>query len=190
VIAPISADNVRFWRQLAPKSDIVSRVDCDDSGRHMDSQPPLFGFDDMPTARPPTADQARRAEAAHREQAPSIAGSDTSQAAAEQIEHHVTKLQAAALVHLRYFRHIGATDYEIQQALKMAQSTERPRRIELVAKGLVTEAKDNAGRKITRPTDTGRQAQVWVASAAQSTADLAAPRRELQGASRPHDRPA
>lgn len=50
----------------------------------------------------------------------------------------------------------GATDEEIQVALEMNPSTERPRRIELCNKGLI----ENSGR--TRKTRSGRKATVWV----------------------------
>src|SRR5690554_6750133 len=50
----------------------------------------------------------------------------------------------------------GATDEEIQAALEMNPSTERPRRIELCNKGLV----EDSGR--TRKTRSGRRATVWV----------------------------
>lgn len=53
----------------------------------------------------------------------------------------------------------GATDDEIQVALDMNPSTERPRRVELVELGLIMRAPMN------RKTRTGRQASVWIASA-------------------------
>lgn len=46
------------------------------------------------------------------------------------------------------------TDEEIQEALDMNPSTERPRRIELVKAGLV-------GKCGRRPTRSGRQAALW-----------------------------
>lgn len=49
----------------------------------------------------------------------------------------------------------GGTDEEIQDALDMPSSTERPRRVELVRAGLVIDS----GR--TRPTRSGRNAVVW-----------------------------
>jgi hypothetical protein len=52
----------------------------------------------------------------------------------------------------------GATDEEIQVALKLSPNTERPRRIELVAQGLV----EKSG--ITRLTSSRRKAAVWVAT--------------------------
>lgn len=49
----------------------------------------------------------------------------------------------------------GATDEEIAIALSMNPNTERPRRIELVEKGLVIDTKDQ------RVTSSGRKATVW-----------------------------
>lgn len=52
----------------------------------------------------------------------------------------------------------GCTDEEMQLALKMNPSTQRPRRGELVGMGLVKDS----GR--TRRTRSGRRATVWVAT--------------------------
>lgn len=52
----------------------------------------------------------------------------------------------------------GLTDEEIQRALAMNPSTERPRRIELVERGEVVDS------KATRPTLSGRPATVWAAA--------------------------
>jgi len=52
----------------------------------------------------------------------------------------------------------GATDEEIQAALNLSPNTERPRRIELVAQGLV----EKSG--IARLTSSHRKAAVWVAT--------------------------
>tara|TARA_Y100000310_G_C20687469_1_gene820012 strand:+ start:2949 stop:3299 length:351 start_codon:yes stop_codon:yes gene_type:complete len=49
----------------------------------------------------------------------------------------------------------GATDAEIQGALKMDGNSERPRRVALTRAGLI----EDSGR--TRPTPSGRQAVVW-----------------------------
>jgi transcription initiation factor IIE alpha subunit len=48
----------------------------------------------------------------------------------------------------------GLTDEEMQRRLRMNPSTQRPRRIELMGKGLVAEAG-------TRRTTSGRMAVVW-----------------------------
>lgn len=50
----------------------------------------------------------------------------------------------------------GMTDEELQDALRMNPSTQRPRRIELQRAGLIADS----GR--TRPTKSGAQAVVWV----------------------------
>ena len=51
----------------------------------------------------------------------------------------------------------GLTDEEIQDQMDMPPSTERPRRVELVAAGLVKDS----GR--VRKTRSGRKAVVWIA---------------------------
>jgi len=88
---------------------------------------------------------------------PYQAHSETSQAAAEAIEPDVATLRGQVLAHLRSCGVKGATDDEMQVALDMNPSTERPRRIELWRAGLV----ERSGR--TRPTRSGRLAVVWVA---------------------------
>lgn len=52
----------------------------------------------------------------------------------------------------------GATDDEAQRILRMNPNTQRPRRVELAAKGRVVDA----GR--TRKTQYGEEATVWVAA--------------------------
>lgn len=89
-------------------------------------------------------------------QAPAQAHSPTSREAAERIEPAADTLRARVLEHLRACGSRGATDQEIQWALGMDPSTERPRRVELVNAGLVTATDGD-----TRPTFSGRQAQVW-----------------------------
>jgi hypothetical protein len=80
--------------------------------------------------------------------------------------HSDTSMEAAVAAELRHdnersrvlqflIERGGATDDEIQVALGMNPSTERPRRIELVNRGLVRDT----GR--TWPTRTGRRATVW-----------------------------
>jgi hypothetical protein len=54
----------------------------------------------------------------------------------------------------------GATDEEIQEALGMNPSTERPRRIELYKVDLVYDS------GTLRPTRSGRKAVVWMAEGA------------------------
>jgi hypothetical protein len=87
-----------------------------------------------------------------------VKGSETSEAAAVAIEPHLGKLQKVVFGYLVTRGPAGATDEEIQTAMKMGPSTERPRRVELVDRGLVKDS----GR--TRPTAAGRRAAVWVLS--------------------------
>ena len=87
--------------------------------------------------------------------APYQAHSETSRAAAEAIEPDTSTLRGQVLAYIRQRGRYGATDDEIQVALDMNPSTERPRRIELWNAGLITRTED------TRPTRSGRQASVW-----------------------------
>lgn len=86
--------------------------------------------------------------------APSVNGSVTSAQAADSLD--ATTLNAMQLRVLRFLQTClgGATDEEMQLALGMNPSTQRPRRIELVRRGLVVE--DG-----TRRTSSGRNASVW-----------------------------
>lgn len=92
-------------------------------------------------------------------QAPFQSHSETSLAAAKQIEPHLGRLQIVVLDFLRQRGAYGATDEEMQEALALNPSTQRPRRIELVAKGLVIDL----GPK--RKTRSGRLASIWFANA-------------------------
>ena len=56
----------------------------------------------------------------------------------------------------------GATDEEIQDGLYMRESTERPRRVELLRDGLIREKLTKERECVTRQTKSGNQAQVWV----------------------------
>ncbi len=78
--------------------------------------------------------------------------SATSRAAAERIESAAGTLRGKVLQFLQDSPR-GATDKEIQDALAMAGSTQRPRRIELVADGLV---RDSGVRR--------NRSTVWVAA--------------------------
>ena len=51
----------------------------------------------------------------------------------------------------------GHTDQELQEGLGMDPSTERPRRVELMDRGLICDSGE------TRRTRSGRRAVVWVA---------------------------
>lgn len=84
-------------------------------------------------------------------------GTRTSNAAAESVRESAKSLRQRVLNHLLACGKAGATDEEMQAALGMNPSTQRPRRGELVVLGLVCDS------GATRPTTSGRQATVWVA---------------------------
>lgn len=91
-------------------------------------------------------------------QPPAQAHSPTSRGAARQIRPDASRLRGRVLGFLLERGDTGATDEEIQLALAMNPSTERPRRIELVEAGACCDS----GR--TRPTSSGRKAVVWLAA--------------------------
>jgi len=76
-------------------------------------------------------------------------------AAAESMLLTAGTLRRRVLDQLRQWHATGGTDSELQAALGMDPSTQRPRRIELVNAGLVRDS----GR--TRKTRSGRRATVW-----------------------------
>lgn len=82
--------------------------------------------------------------------------SATSKAAAENIESKAATLRAKVLNFIRRQGAQGATDEEIQRALRMPGNTQRPRRRELEQMSRIADS------GITRPTSSGRQAVVWV----------------------------
>ncbi len=88
--------------------------------------------------------------------APAQAHSATSVESAQAIEPCSQTLRAYVLTHIRSMGDHGATDEAIQRALDMNPSTQRPRRIELVAAGLVRDSGQ------TRRTASGRSAVAWV----------------------------
>lgn len=90
--------------------------------------------------------------------APAQAHSHTSIEAAEAIEASATTLRVRVYNAIVDAGLEGMTDQELQIALGMDPSTERPRRVELVERGLVVD-----GRR-TRATRSGRQATVWIAA--------------------------
>jgi len=93
------------------------------------------------------------------QRAPSVPGSATSALAAGSLgPATLNAMQRRVLELLRDNPH-GLTDEEQQAALEMNPSTQRPRRIELVRRGLVVEGG-------TRKTSSGRMAVVWRAAAA------------------------
>lgn len=89
--------------------------------------------------------------------APHVAGSTTSREAARAIRPAIGALHQALLEVLERFPG-GLTDEQMQAAAAMQPSTQRPRRVELVARGLVVDSGE------TRPTRSGRRAVVWRAS--------------------------
>ena len=86
--------------------------------------------------------------------APAVQHSATSGAAADSIEPHISAMQARILDYLAWSG--GSTDEELQDGLKLAQSTERPRRRELELAGRVRDS------GATRKTKSGRSAVVWI----------------------------
>ena len=83
--------------------------------------------------------------------------SPTSIAAGRSIEPLAASQRARVLAYIQSCGERGATDSEIQRALFLDGSTERPRRVELCRSGDITRAQS------MRETASGRAAQVWVA---------------------------
>ena len=81
--------------------------------------------------------------------------SPTSKAAAEQIEPTAGTLRRMVL---EAIREKPSTDHELQEALGLEGSTERPRRREVQQAGLIEDSGDR------RPTPSGRLAVVWRAT--------------------------
>lgn len=82
--------------------------------------------------------------------------SDTSREAAEEIRPSASSLRERVFKYIDGAGLDGATDQQIQKALGMDPSTERPRRIELVRERRVFDS----GR--SRQPDSGRNAVVWI----------------------------
>jgi len=93
--------------------------------------------------------------AAYHGEPPAQKHSETSVAAAESMKPTAESRRQEVLRFLKKRGPYGATDEEGQLALKMEGNTYRPRRIELVAAGLVVESPEK------RKTTTGRFATVW-----------------------------
>jgi hypothetical protein len=87
---------------------------------------------------------------------PYVRGSDTSRDAAESMRPHVTPLQQKVRDYL--LEHGPSTDEEMQAGIPMGANTQRPRRVELVAKGYVVDS----GK--TRTGTSGKQAVIWKAT--------------------------
>jgi hypothetical protein len=82
--------------------------------------------------------------------------SETSFNAATEITGKIPTLRHQVLSYICTRHSFGATDEEIQIALNMNPSTQRPRRIELVNMNMVRDS------GLTRKTTSGRNAVVWV----------------------------
>ena len=95
--------------------------------------------------------------------APYVRNSETSKAAAQAVKPSAETLRQRLLACLRLHPD-GMTDEEMQDALQMQGSTQRPRRIELVNMGMVEPSETAWRDPVTRKTRSGRLAQVWVAT--------------------------
>ena len=84
--------------------------------------------------------------------------SETSREASISIYPRVGTQRRIVLDYLRQRGDLGATDDEMQVALDMNPSTQRPRRVELERGELVVKT------AMTRPTRAGRKAAVYVAA--------------------------
>lgn len=84
--------------------------------------------------------------------------SETSIQAAVEIEPKAGTLRALVLGYIRECGNRGATDEEIQIALRMNPSTQRPRRVELLEVGLIRDSGTQ------RKTASNRSAVVWTAT--------------------------
>jgi transcription initiation factor IIE alpha subunit len=90
---------------------------------------------------------------------PSARGSVTSAAAADSLDGETLNAMQRRVLEMLQATPGGLTDEEMQTRLGMNPSTQRPRRIELARRGLVV----TCG---TRKTTSGRNADVWKATAA------------------------
>tara|TARA_B100001142_G_scaffold287213_1_gene302655 strand:+ start:722 stop:1084 length:363 start_codon:yes stop_codon:yes gene_type:complete len=97
-------------------------------------------------------DRAKEHQRFHNEQLPFIRHSESSRLAARQLTGKAKTLRQKVFDFLRDYG--PATDKQIQEALSMEGSTQRPRRIELVERGLVVEM-----GKVMQPN--GRAAIAW-----------------------------
>lgn len=83
--------------------------------------------------------------------------SETSRQAAEAIQPSLGRMQNRVYQYFLDAGEHGATDEEVQLALDMNPSSQRPRRIELYQRGLIKESGQ------VRKTTSGRNAAVWLA---------------------------
>jgi hypothetical protein len=101
-------------------------------------------------------------------EAPYQEHSATSREAAELIEPDAATLRGVVLEYIRRCGRLGATDDEVQVALDMNPSTQRPRRVELWKADLIERT------NVKRLTRSGRKASVWVAREVKHVASTAA----------------
>jgi hypothetical protein len=87
---------------------------------------------------------------------------DTSEAAATSVESTRDTQRAHVLAAIRATGVQGATDDELQVALGLNGSSERPRRVELWQLGAICMQRGEDGTPRRRRTRTGRSAVVWV----------------------------
>lgn len=85
---------------------------------------------------------------------PSVRGSVTSAAAADSLSRRALNQMHRDLLAYLATQPDGATDEDMQTALAMNPSTQRPRRIELVRRGLVVKVGEHKTRS-------GRRAAAW-----------------------------
>jgi hypothetical protein len=88
------------------------------------------------------------------QRAPAVRGSATSAAAADSLGPKTLNAMQRRVLELLEATPDGLTDEEMARRLGMNPSTARPRRIELVRRGMVVEAG-------TRKTASGRMAAIW-----------------------------
>ena len=93
------------------------------------------------------------------QRAPAVNGSVTSAMAADSLEQKTLNAMQRRVLELLRENTAGLTDEEMQHRLRMNPSTQRPRRIELVAKGMIVQAGEGKTRS-------GRRAVKWQITAA------------------------
>lgn len=90
---------------------------------------------------------------------PFVRGSETSELAAQTANRRKVERDRNRLLNLLRGRGtVGATDDEMQATLSLEGNTQRPRRGELLKKGLIRKT------GVRRPTRTGKLADVYVAA--------------------------
>ena len=118
-----------------------------------DRSPPSGGGPGVPApGRPPLASITSQTDST----TPAIRSSATSRAAGKAMRPRAHRLEDIVLEFLRRSGRRGSTDDEAQVALHLDGSTQRPRRVLLVRRGLVISS------RARRPTRTGHLATVWL----------------------------